>query len=40
MSERDSESLTRPLRGDPVSLACLAGVGVSLLLMSLTIWLA
>lgn len=40
MNNCQGETLTRTLRRDPLSLACLAGVGVSLVLMGLTIWLA
>ena len=40
MTDQPQDSYDRRLRSDPVSLACLAGVGVSIVLMSLTIWFA
>lgn len=40
MSQTKSDTPVYRLREDPLSLACLAGVGVSVLLMSLTLWLA
>ncbi len=40
MHEQNTDPATLRLRDDPLSIACLAGVGVSVLLMSLTLWLA